>query len=73
MVTEPDLQLSDKRQVLGSARQEKWVTDIPLIAETVLRREDIFSRGRCYFPVTKILYEDTEEKQRVVSLLTCRI
>lgn len=58
---------------------KKWVTIIPLIAETVWRRADSFSRGRCYFPLMRISYEDTEEKQRwlqggtVVLLFTCRI
>ncbi len=58
---------------------KKWVTIIPLIAETVWRREESFSRGRCYFPLMRISYEDAEEKQRwlqggtVVSLFTCRI
>lgn len=46
---------------------KKWVTITPLIAETVWRRADTFSRGgggRCFFPLMRISYEDSEEKQR---------
>lgn len=44
-------------------KKKKWVI-IPLIAETVWRRPDQFSRGKRYFSLMRISYEDTEEKQR---------
>lgn len=46
-------------------KNKKWVTITPLIAETVWRRADTFSRGgRCYSPLMRISYEDSAEKQR---------
>lgn len=67
MVSQPDLQLSDERQVArpDEKKNKKWVTITPLIAETVWRRADTFSRGgRCYSPLMRISYEDSAEKQR---------
>lgn len=45
-------------------KKKKWVAVIPLIAETVRRRPDKFSRGRWFVPLMRISYEDTQEKQR---------
>ena len=60
-------------------REKKWVTIIPLIAETVWRRADTFS-SRGGEGSMRISYEDTEEKQKwstyviiVLLFFTCRI
>lgn len=58
MVSQPDLQLSDQRQLCCWNRQKKkkkkkmkkkWATIIQLIAETVWSEADTFSRGEMLF------------------------